>query len=191
MRHGETQANAQGRYQGRLDSDLTDRGLAQAQAVSALLADRLRGRAVRILVSPLGRAQKTAAILAAALDRPRPVQTLDTLTEVSMGACEGLTRAEIAQHWPNIRKGRARREWMFHTPGGETLDVAFARASAAYAQARASDEPTVIVSHAILGRLIRAAHGQQPVLEALALEAPQEVAFQLGDGGHEHALTAL
>jgi probable phosphoglycerate mutase len=61
IRHGETEWNARGLYQGHLNSPLTQEGLQQAQA----LAQRLRGHRIDALyTSDLGSTQETAAPLA-------------------------------------------------------------------------------------------------------------------------------
>ena len=60
VRHGETEWNVLGRYQGHADSALTARGLAQIDAVAAKLALGARERPERIVASDLGRAMVTA-----------------------------------------------------------------------------------------------------------------------------------
>ena len=59
-RHGQTVWNAQERYQGRLDSPLTDVGRAQAEATAETMGDR---GIERLLCSPLGRARAVAGRL--------------------------------------------------------------------------------------------------------------------------------
>ena len=64
VRHGETEWNAQGRFQGCLDSPLTPNGREQARQIGMLLARVLEGyRGVTMHVSPLGRACETAEII--------------------------------------------------------------------------------------------------------------------------------
>ena len=55
VRHGESAGNAAGVLLGRTDSPLTDRGRAQAGALSSAL-----GPVLRVISSPLGRARDTA-----------------------------------------------------------------------------------------------------------------------------------
>lgn len=95
-RHGETEWNRVGRWQGRTDIPLSDVGRAQAQA----LRQRVSGRGiVRVYASDLGRARETADIVAIALGLA-PV-TLDArLRERGFGCFEGLTRAECEVHHP-------------------------------------------------------------------------------------------
>lgn len=95
-RHGETEWNRVGRWQGKTDIPLSDVGRAQAQA----LRERVRGRGiVRIYASDLGRARETADIVASALGLT-PVTLDERLRERGFGCFEGLTRAECEAHHP-------------------------------------------------------------------------------------------
>ncbi len=183
-RHGETVFNQEGRYQGQLDSSLTPLGIGQAQAVAGVLALRLRDAPIRLLSSPLGRALHTAEIFADRLGLTAKPETDARLMEVGMGAWDGLTRAEIAERWPDARKGRSVREWMFHGPGGESLDDLVDRLSDLLSDLKARSEHThVLVTHAVTGRVIRALHSGQPILEVLKSDAPQDAAVLLRPGG--------
>jgi len=62
VRHGQTQWNHRGVRQGHLDSDLTERGIAQANALASRL---VREHFTRLYSSDLGRALRTAQIIAA------------------------------------------------------------------------------------------------------------------------------
>ena len=97
-RHGETEWNRIGRWQGATDIPLSDIGRAQA----LLLADRLRDRRIaRVHASQLSRALETAQIIAARLGAPAP--TADPrLRERGYGAFEGLTREECAERFPDV-----------------------------------------------------------------------------------------
>lgn len=185
IRHGETTFNAQGRYQGRCDSALTERGIGQAAAVADLLSTRLGDASVSVISSPLGRAAATAEIVVARLKNCVSVLTDDRLNEVGMGAWDGLTRAEIAARWPDARRGRSTREWMFHGPGGESLSDLVERADDLLSDVAAPvRHARILVSHAVTGRIIRARHAGIPILDALKLDAPQDAAFELRpDGG--------
>lgn len=85
MRHGESQANAQGVMGGWTDAPLTDLGQAQARAAALRLGDRV---VTGLYVSPLMRAWQTAqAVLAG---RPGlPVTMAPDLRERNWGIWEG------------------------------------------------------------------------------------------------------
>jgi broad specificity phosphatase PhoE len=97
-RHGETEWNRIGRWQGATDIPLSDIGRAQAR----LLGDRLRDRRIaRVHASQLSRALETAQIVAALLGAPAPAAD-PRLRERGYGAFEGLTREECAERFPGI-----------------------------------------------------------------------------------------
>jgi len=96
-RHGETEWNRVGRWQGRTDIPLSDVGRAQARA----LADRLRGRGLaEIHASDLSRAHETAHIIATVLGITR-LTSDPRLRERGFGIFEGLTREECAERHPD------------------------------------------------------------------------------------------
>jgi broad specificity phosphatase PhoE len=123
VRHGETVWNQQRRWQGWLDSPLTDLGVSQARKVAAELRPE---RIDAAYSSDAGRARQTADIIAAGRDLP--VATTSALRERYYGYHEGLTADEIDQMHPNtrFRESRDTRE-SFRPPGGETFGEARAR----------------------------------------------------------------
>src|SRR3546814_6731941 len=87
-RHGETQWNAEGRYQGQEDIALSPVGEAQARA----LGERLREvRIDRAVASPLSRARRTAE-LALGESRAGMLARDPGLMEIAHGTWEGLDR---------------------------------------------------------------------------------------------------
>lgn len=185
LRHGETEFNRLGRYQGRADSPLTGLGQAQARAFGTRLAEHVS--APVIWTSPLPRAQETTRLLCAALPGA-PVQIDERLQEISFGQWDGMTRAEIAEGWPDARRAHPKRQWMFHAPGGEGLQPLLARLGDVLASAAEDGRDIVLVSHGITGRLMRGLHAGLPLPEALLLEARQDLIWRLEPGG---TITAL
>jgi broad specificity phosphatase PhoE len=115
IRHGQSEWNAQGRWQGRADSPLSPFGRTQA----AEAAQNLDG-VEAILTSPLSRARETGEIMAEALGLG-PVEIAGGLIERDSGEWTGLTVAEIDATWPGDRA-------IWRTPPGfEPDDVVFAR----------------------------------------------------------------
>jgi broad specificity phosphatase PhoE len=94
-RHGETDWNREGRFQGHADPPLNRTGRAQAVDLSvALMAEQLAA----VYSSPLRRALETADVVAASHGlEPVPV---DDLREVDVGSWSGLTRAEVEERFP-------------------------------------------------------------------------------------------
>jgi len=94
LRHGATDWNRQGLFQGRTDIPLNDEGIAQAHAA----AQRLQRTAIdRIVSSPLIRAVKTAGIVASASSKQ--VEIDNRLIECDFGSLEGKSiRAAMTEH---------------------------------------------------------------------------------------------
>ena len=88
LRHGATDWNRQGLFQGRTDIPLNDDGIAQAQAAAARLQDVPFDR---VVASPLIRALKTAEIISSARDKPLAID--DGIIECDFGSLEGLSVA--------------------------------------------------------------------------------------------------
>lgn len=94
VRHGESEWNALGRWQGQADPPLSDHGRRQAR-----LAAQSIGAVDAIFASRLERAQSTAALIGDVLGIG-PVIVDERLIERDAGEWSGLTRAEINEAWP-------------------------------------------------------------------------------------------
>ena len=149
-RHGETDWNAVGRWQGHTDRALTERGRRQA----AELAERLANDEIdAVYSSDLIRAVETAEPVAKRLGLP--LQTLPELREVDVGTWAGLTRDEVAERFPD--GFRRWSEWQTGWEDGETYDEMGERVVGAILRL-AGEHPgqrILVVSH---GGAIRALH---------------------------------
>jgi len=102
-RHGETDWNAERRYQGHSDIPLNDLGRAQAaangRALRALLGE---GAPLIAIASPLSRAAETMEIMRETMGLPRRRYRLDDrLIEIDLGRWNGRTHAEIRGDEPD------------------------------------------------------------------------------------------
>lgn len=176
-RHGQTRFNAEGRFQGHNDSPLTELGEAQAQAAGALIRDLRRGEADwRIVASPLGRARRTAEIIAETAGIA-PITFDERLMEITLGEWDGLTRAEI-DSGAGVTGGNAL-NWWFKAPGGETREAFVGRLQSWLADAMALPGNIVAVSHGGSGRVIRGLHMKLSPEEMFDLDVPQDCVFRL------------
>lgn len=96
VRHGETDYNLSGRWQGHLDIPLNKLGREQAHRVAEALAPR---GLQAVYSSDLSRALETAQIIAARCGLHQ-VRTDKRLRELNCGVFQGLTRSEIAATYP-------------------------------------------------------------------------------------------
>jgi broad specificity phosphatase PhoE len=149
VRHGESEANAAGRLQGRLDVPLSERGRAQARQLGAWLRER-RIRWDFVYSSPLLRARQTADIVREAVEGPDVQVELD-LAEVSVGRLEGLGREEIAVQHPDFLKRSITDLADFSAYGGESYDELQARIRGLLGRLierhRRSDDSILVVAH--------------------------------------------
>jgi len=180
MRHGETFWNREGRIQGHTESDLTPLGERQARAMAGLVADLVRhdGGDFRLVASPIGRAQRTAAMVAEATGLS--IELDPRLMEIGCGAWEGKLRADIAHIHPEIFKTR---EWFFGAPGGETFEGVTARAADWLAGLPPEPGRRVIaVSHGVWGRLARGVYAGLDRQATLDQDVPQDAVYRLQNG---------
>lgn len=155
-RHGETDWNFAGRYQGQLESSLTELGRRQAAALAGALAD---SGAARVIASPLRRCVDTARPVAERLHAS--VETDARLLEIAHGTWEGRLRDEIER--TDSQRMRAWRDAP-HTvtfAGGESLaDVDFRWR--AFAESLHGQRDVVVVTHDVLVRLAILAATNRP-----------------------------
>jgi len=102
--------------QGIQDSNLTSKGLRQAE----LLARELYSRKFNVMISSdLGRAIKTAEIISSKTNLT--VIRDQALRERNFGIMEGLTREEISEKYPDVLSGFMKRKVSYKIENGESL----------------------------------------------------------------------
>lgn len=183
LRHGETLWNRERRLQGRADSPLTERGEAQVRAMAERLAAELDGQPPpRLACSPLGRARRSAALVAERLGWPPERFAVEPcLAEIAFGHWDGLTWEEIQRDHGEEQRRRAADRWNVAVGGGESFAAAGERVRP-WLAAIAPAEVVVAVCHGALGRVIRGLYGGLPPAETLALDEPQDAFFRLSGG---------
>jgi broad specificity phosphatase PhoE len=190
VRHGETVSNMEGRYHGRLDSPLTERGVAQARAIGRRLRLSPDASRAAIVSSPQRRARCTAEFIRECLgESALQVQLDERLCEVSIGRWEGLCEAEITAVAPGTFEGAGRHEWCFSAPGGETYEVFEGRITQWLAE-RSDQACRIVVTHGIVARVLRGLYAGLPRSDALSLPIPQDRIYRLADGRIEEIAVA-
>ena len=183
VRHGRTTFNAEGRFQGGLDSPLTPLGQDQAARVGRLLKSLIGSpHGWLIQASPLGRTVHTAQIICDQIGDGADFTLEPRLAELRMGEWDGLTDEEIESASPGLRDGTTRYNFFFRAPGGETYDALAARLGDWLAEAARDPRPRIAISHGVAGRVLRGLYLGLDKAEALRLEAPQDAVFRLADG---------
>jgi glucosyl-3-phosphoglycerate phosphatase len=159
-RHGRTEWNATGRFQGQLDPPLDEEGRRQAARAAAHLAgDGLLRAGTVVVSSDLDRAAETGEVLAGLLGVPLRLDP--RLREVGMGCWEGLTRDEVAERHPEQYA-----DWLAGRPirgrGGEDPGEVPARALAALRDLPEAPVAVVVTHGGTSARLIEALLGLGP-----------------------------
>lgn len=135
LRHGESTAIVEGRFQGRSDVPLSPVGRRQAELAARRLARPHAspalpvpiGPPVEIVHSPLARAATTAQLVAAAAAQPEgfgraiPLRADAGFAEIGQGEWEGLLATEIADRWTDVLATWRRAPLEAHAPGGESI----------------------------------------------------------------------
>lgn len=166
IRHGQTDWNFEGRYQGQSDVPLNETGCAQAHD----LARQLHGQSfAAIYSSDLKRAKETAEIIAASLNLNVVVEL--RLREINQGEWEGqlveIIRARYARLWQQHSVDPA----SVRPPGGETVGEVAKRVYAALDDiARLQpDSSVLIVSHGLALATVVCKVGDIPLGQAYRL----------------------
>jgi probable phosphoglycerate mutase len=181
IRHGETEWNASGRFQGWQDIPLNDKGRAQARQAGAILRDLLAREqrehaSLPFFASPLGRARETMELLRISLGAPREGYALEErLRELGFGRWEGMTLAEMAADDPAIFAARNADKWGVASPEGESYAGLEARVGN-WLESLAQDA-AVVVAHGGTMRALMVARGVESAAEAAERYIEQGVVY--------------
>lgn len=182
VRHGETEFNTQGRYQGQLDSPLTEHGMDQVRQMARLLRYSVdQPSEWKVISSPLGRALQSTQILCEILGYDfNKIETDSRLSEVSVGSWSGLTLKEIEQGWPNRLEDTTMYDWYFRSPDGESYEAVQERVTD-WLDSLSSTSKVIAVTHGLTSRILRGVYAGLARQEALALEVSQSACFRLAN----------
>ena len=148
VRHGQTNWNLEGRYQGSRDIELNETGIRQAESAAGRLSDK---PFEAVYSSPLRRCLRTARMIAAANVSEPEVEVDDRLVEVNLGKWEGVLFTDIQRDYPDELEARRLDPLHARPPGGESaLEVAGRMALAVDDIAgRHPEGPVLLVSHGL------------------------------------------
>lgn len=174
VRHGETDWNAEGRYQGQTDIPLNDKGRGQAarngEALKALLGPAAAG--LDFVASPLGRTRETMEIVRHNMGLPVDGYRLDPrLKEVHYGAWEGTLWTELKARDPESMAARKSDPWNWRPVDGESYSDVALRAGGWLAE---TTRDTVVVSHGGVSRILRKLILGLDARDVPYLEVPQD-----------------
>lgn len=151
VRHGETYYNLEDRIGG--DSDLTERGCAQARALADYFSTwripiifRSNHKRTLQTATPIAEKQEHCSIIA-----------LPEFNEIDPGVCEGMTYQEINAQMPEVAKARKENKYEYIYPGGEgyvSMERRIHRGIQKVLYLNNYDDNIMIVGHQAVNRMI-------------------------------------
>jgi len=182
LRHGQTEWNVEGRYQGQLNSPLTSLGIEQAKQNALKLQKYLNINEVKLFASPLGRARETAEIIAqeCGVDVSKIIFEED-IQEVNYGIFEGQTKAYCKDVYAKEFSEREANKFTYVLEGGESYENVFVRLKR-WLTSVEEEEVIVVVAHEMINRALRGIYCQLPNDKMLTLRQPNDVLIKLENG---------
>ncbi len=154
VRHGQTDWNAEFRFQGQRDIPLNTKGQAQADENGRKLRELIgKGEEMDFISSPLGRTQETMRRVRLALGLPPDDYQIDErLIEISYGDLEGTTLADLKANNNQLHRYRKANAWRFQPDNGESHEMVLGRLSHWY---DSLERNCVVAAHGAIGRVLR------------------------------------
>ena len=145
IRHGETNWNKEGRFQGQIDIPLNEKGKGQAFKASQYLEEI---EFTKAFSSSMKRPYETAKIILK--NENLQIEKVDSLVEISHGLWEGKLEEEIKQTWPEMLKNWHEKPESVTMPEGESIKQVSDRAISAWnliCNSQNEDDITLLVAH--------------------------------------------
>jgi len=174
VRHGETDWNKAGRFQGQIDIPLNENGRRQAAAARDFLKDIPIDRAWS---STLSRPTETAQIILEA-HPDVPLTQIDGLVEIGHGVWEGKLESEIREDWSELLDTWKRAPETVQMPEGETIQDVWARSVRSWGEIAGElkpEETVLVVAHDAVNKTI--------LCDLLGLTPADIWAVKQGNGG--------
>ncbi len=151
IRHGQTGWNREERFRGRIDIDLDETGMRQADAVAARLTEC---EAAAIYSSPLKRAMATAEPIGRRLGLQ--VVPLEGINDMNFGIWEGRSIDEVREQDKEFFDLWRYSPEKLSIPGGETLDDVRQRVAATVDDlaARHENDTVLLVTHRVVCKVL-------------------------------------
>ncbi len=146
IRHGETNWNKEGRFQGQIDIPLNENGKDQARKTFEYLRNISFNKAFS---SSMHRPYETAQIILQN-NKDLKIEKIDSLVEISHGLWEGKLEAEIREEWPALLKNWHDKPEEVIMPEGECIKDVSERSVEAFDKiclSQKDNDQTLIVAH--------------------------------------------
>jgi broad specificity phosphatase PhoE len=145
------------------------------------LADELADPARwTVYASSLGRARQTALLVCEQLGLPADrIVWDDRLMELGMGEWESCQIPELRLAHPELDTGKG--DWYLQAPGAESFESIQRRAHQ-WLQDPAIAERAIVISHGLLGAMLRGIYADLDYEATWSQELPQDAFYKLQDG---------
>ena len=146
IRHGETNWNEEGRFQGQIDIPLNDNGKNQARKTFEYLRNISFNKAFS---SSMQRPYETAQIILQN-NKDLKIEKIDSLMEISHGLWEGKLESEIRENWPKLLENWHNKPEEVIMPEGESIKDVSKRSIEAFNNiclSQKDNDLTLLVAH--------------------------------------------
>ncbi len=174
IRHGETNWNKEGRFQGQIDIPLNNNGKDQASKTSEYLKGINFNKAFS---SSMNRPYETAQIILRN-NKELKIIKLDALAEISHGLWEGKLEAEINEEWPNLLKNWHDKPAEVIMPEGESIREVSERSVKAFKKiclSQKENDLTLLVAHDAVNKTL--------ICNILSIDCSNIWKIKQGNGG--------
>lgn len=182
LRHGQTEWNVEGRYQGQLDSPLTEKGKLQAKENALKISKYIDINTSKLYASPLTRARDTAYILAEALEIKRnDIIFEENLKEINYGIFEGKTKEYCRTKLSREFEAREMAKYNYVLEGGESYEMVEVRLRE-WLKNVEKEKMIVVIAHEMINRALRGIYSEMKKDEMLMLRQSNDVLIKLENG---------
>ena len=174
IRHGETDWNKEGRFQGQIDIPLNKNGKDQAKKTYEYLKEINFNKAFS---SSMKRPYETAQIILQK-NQDLKILKLDSIAEISHGLWEGKLESEIKKEWPNLLKDWHNKPEDVTMPEGESIKDVSERSIKAFKDICLTQEDndiTLLVAHDAVNKTL--------ICNLLGIDCSKIWMIKQGNGG--------
>ena len=173
VRHGETDWNLKGKYQGRENTEINENGKEQCKQNARWIKELLQKeniKKIKCRTSPLKRAQQSLEVIINTSGIVvEETEIVEEFAELNVGHWQGMTTLEVKEQFYQERKNRKKDKWRFKPENGESLEN---REKGVVEQLERISEPSLIVTHAGIARIIMHYLGGMDTTKAAEFDMP-------------------
>lgn len=189
IRHGQTEWNKSGVFQGSLDSPLTKEGIESAKKIAQLLKNK---QIKTIFTSPLGRAEQTAKIIASEIKAK--IIVIPDFKEISFGIFEGKKQTTVKKLFKDffVKRGENQFYKLYEPyPEGESYFDVFLRIVKTLTEILVSHQNFAIVGHESVNKIIRGIIRELSLEEMVSLRQKNSEVININFHTLEETITSV